>query len=1190
MTAFATSLFCLTRIYTLAELRTFDVRLDQFVANVDAPVDKSRVPFVYHRFLDRDRESGIGDEEIFRILEELDEAGAKQIYILDESIFSDLGAYRSRLPGIVTVLDSSAAASQVERSLLFQPVDDILDVDGRLRAVPWEHPAAELCRNILESGDILVEQRGSRVFLRPPRRAAGNDSGIGEQEGSSVHRLLESVTDPEFRPSMKDRTVIIDRGILEASFAQIPTPTEVLTTGGVYSRLLRSMFYQWNIVEIPFPIQCLGFLTVVGGFCWFSSGLKPYFVGGVGAVAFGVTLLLGWMAIPLGVDFSFVALCFGLFVAISAMVFLEMKRSREILQSFGGAEDAAFEGEESEATMLFTNIPPFLMAMERVGNKNLLAYRRDYNEILAVIARRYHGKVLDYQGDAQMLGFGLRHDDDREHAAEAASAAIEIVDAVKSLAERWNAPQEKLQVHVGVCTGKIALGHLGAVQKQDIAAIGDTTNTAARLMGAAMKQNVPVLVAKSSYLYAEGAITGIELEKVELKGKAQAVEVFGEIEVDSAWRAVNRAKTKETAVSSGGTLAYKGDNRSNLAMSVIFGTIGILVSYTLWSDKTYLQPELYLLDSAHRTFAYQDADPRILLVGIDEASISDPRMGHFPWSRGVYAQIIRNLRDSGYKGLFIDVMFKADRRDDQVGDQAFADALAEDPRVVVAAVLQRNANLRLEAPKLFSLADMGLLTRRFQLGLIHSATETDDVAREAFVTARETASHHSEEAEKRTLFPFAAPALLLEEGDRFELDGDSVWLGDFAVPVKVQDRKSGSTSITLRYGPSTTADGLPPQSGSYRFLSANRLMDPTDPIFGELEGKYLMMGQALTTGEQNEVDRIETVMGRVKGVEVHARALDNLLNRNFLKHSSSGASVLQLILTGVLTISLLTVLRNSKAYLAGLLVLTLSTLVFYVGALFFFGYIFEVLAPLSTILIVSASVLIGRYILTYRALTMVVPAEVVKELLYHHSVQDRRQVATILLTDIRGYTTLSEGRSAVAMLDVLNEYHKRTVACYERYGGQALTYQGDAQIVVFGVFGNRENPAADAAQAALGLQAICDQLREEWGIESRADFDVGAGLCTGEVEVGLLGGGSNLQYSVVGETVRKAHKVQGMSTDLDAAVIMDEETYLAAAGAIVSDDLGLVQPSGLTSPIRLFRAKSVLPNRSAVPVDRIESE
>ena len=276
-----------------------------------------------------------------------------------------------------------------------------------------------------------------------------------------------------------------------------------------------------------------------------------------------------------------------------------------------------------------------------------------------------------------------------------------------------------------------------------------------------------------------------------------------------------------------------------------------------------------------------------------------------------------------------------------------------------------------------------------------------------------------------------------------------------------------------------------------------------------------------------------------------------------------------------LTLFILARYREPVDYLSRMALVLLVTGVGYVFSFVLFNVLFEILILWFCAAVVAASILMGRHVFTFRALTRVIPAEVAEELLFRRHARDRRQIATILLTDIRGYTTLSEGKTAVAMLDVLNEYHKRTVACYDRYGGQALTYQGDAQIVVFGVFGNRSNPAADAAAAALGLQAICDDLREEWGIESREDFDVGAGLCTGEVEVGLLGGGNNLQYSVVGETVRKAHKVQSLSDELSAPVIMDEETYQATNGAVEVDDLGLVQPKGLPHEIRLYRARSV---------------
>jgi adenylate cyclase len=473
----------------------------------------------------------------------------------------------------------------------------------------------------------------------------------------------------------------------------------------------------------------------------------------------------------------------------------------------------------------------------------------------------------------------------------------------------------------------------------------------------------------------------------------------------------------------------------------------------------------------------------------------------------------------------------------------------------------------------FPAADFELLRKRYQLGLLHSATDEDDGARSAYLAARETASHDSLEADLRRLYPSAASALLLAPGDEFSQQAGFVVLGDRRIMAETDSQ--GKSSVLVRFGPPATANGEEPQRGSYKVFPFRRLLDPADPIFAELEGKYIMVGQTLTQGQANEIDRINTVVGELKGVEVHARLLDSLLNDNYFRTLSLGARQAVLYLVCLTTIGILLFYRESKSYLTRLFLFGLILGCLNVFLFWAFSLVTEVVILWMAIAIVSGTVLAGRYILTFKALTRVIPTEIADELLFHHGAKDRRQTATILLTDIRGYTTLSEGKTAVAMLDVLNEYHKRTVSCYDRHGGQALTYQGDAQIVVFGVFGKRSNPAADAVAAALGLQAICDDLREEWGIESRDDFDVGAGLCTGEVEVGLLGGGANLQYSVVGETVRKAHKVQSLSADLNAPVILDEETYQATRGAVEADDLGMVQPKGLPEPIRLYRAKSV---------------
>jgi adenylate cyclase len=342
-----------------------------------------------------------------------------------------------------------------------------------------------------------------------------------------------------------------------------------------------------------------------------------------------------------------------------------------------------------------------------------------------------------------------------------------------------------------------------------------------------------------------------------------------------------------------------------------------------------------------------------------------------------------------------------------------------------------------------------------------------------------------------------------------------------------------------------------------------------------LQGAYIFAGEASQGGERDEIDRVDTPVGRIKGVEAHARTLDTILNASYARPLDVPLDLLWELALAALTTYILVRFRTWQEYLPRVLGVMLLHALVYAGAYLVLSTWLELIHPLAVVVGICAAVMLGRYLLTLRALSRFVPGEVAEELVLHHQVRDRRLVATVLLTDIRGYTTLSESRSAVAMLDILNEYHGRTADCYERHGGQLLTYQGDAQIVVFGVFGRRHNPAADAVAAALELQAICARLRGEWGIACRDEFDVGAGLCTGLVEVGFLGGRQNLQYSVVGETVRKYHKVQSLSATLDAAVILDEDTYLSARGQVACDDLGVVEVAGVAGGLHLYRAVSV---------------
>jgi class 3 adenylate cyclase/CHASE2 domain-containing sensor protein len=1105
------------------------------------------------------RQRGWTDEDTLRLLWRLHQAGAGQVVVFGPELFLKRPP-PERLPPTVRVVEPGPL-------LLDEVGGGVADVDGRVRSLPVDHPGFELVRELCRSlGQTDWEPRGPRFYLAFETRSDAATSSEAYLELLPLHSLDATLATPEGASPFRGGLVLLTRAATSADARAVPAAPADLTPAAFYANAINTMLSGWSLLYLDGLAGSLLTLLGMAAIAALLSGRPPHliFLGGVASIA--TLAFLSLLLFDHGVALPTGQLLIGAFLTVLVLIVLELHRARRALESFGGAEDAHLAGQETQATILFTELPAHLLDLERRQSDDLLARRRDYNRILQQIARKYHGQVLDYQGDAQMIGFGLRHEHDDDHPLEATAAALELVAAIPTLAETWGASAGNLRVHAGVCTGVVALGHVGAVHKQDVAAIGDTTNTAARLMGAAMKLDLPVVVAETTFTAANGRIQGRPLPPVELKGKSAPVAVYAAEAVDESWRQGNRSLRK-ARIPSGGTLVYRGGSRIDLYTTLALAIMAFSAMLIVNRFHAALPLEGKLYDAVARAWRMAPADPRIVIVGIDGESCQPDRLGPFPWSRGVYAKALQNLSASGYKSVFFDILFKQPRADDPGGDEALGRALLEEPRAKVGVAFHESQG-RLQDP-LFFLADTEReqLRKRHQLGLLHKRQDVDGVLRWSILAARETAS----DSQSGKLYPTGAVAAWLSPGERFEATSQGLKLASTTVPSTTNG--SFPHELLIRFGPPSTLEGSPPAPGSYRYVSFWRLLEPSDPIFSQLNGAYLFVGDTFRAGERERTDLVSTPVGRIKGVEAHARTLDTLLNRSFTRRLDPRAAQAWLLLLAGLTTYILARYRTWHQYLPRLLALMLLHGSVYLIALLGFSVWMDGLFPLAMMVGLSGAVMLGRFLLTLRALSRFVPPEVAQEILFHHQARDRRVVATVLLTDIRGYTTLSEGRSAAGMLDVLNEYHRRTVDCYQRHGGQALTYQGDAQIVVFGVFGRRPHPVRDAVAAALELQAICAQLRREWGIDRQDDFDVGAGLCTGEVEVGFLGGKDNLQYSVVGETVRKSHKVQSLSTELQAPVILDEETFLAGRGQIECDDLGLVQLKGVDGQSRLYRAR-----------------
>ncbi len=207
--------------------------------------------------------------------------------------------------------------------------------------------------------------------------------------------------------------------------------------------------------------------------------------------------------------------------------FLAPELAREVLVPGRGA---TLGGQQRVCTVMFFSLPGCLK-QETWDPETLLDRRNQFTSRATDIIQAWGGRVMDFQGDAQMVLFGAP----RElpgHAAAATGAALEILEAARPLVRGWGVEDPaSASVHAGVCTGPLAVGFVGSEQHKEFAAIGDTTNVAARLYAAALKMKVPVLVSETTMSAGSGAIQADPLPPLTLKGKSRPVQVFRAREV-----------------------------------------------------------------------------------------------------------------------------------------------------------------------------------------------------------------------------------------------------------------------------------------------------------------------------------------------------------------------------------------------------------------------------------------------------------------------------------------------------------------------------------------------------------------------------------------------------------------------------------------------------------------------------------
>jgi adenylate cyclase len=181
---------------------------------------------------------------------------------------------------------------------------------------------------------------------------------------------------------------------------------------------------------------------------------------------------------------------------------------------------------------------------------------------------------------------------------------------------------------------------------------------------------------------------------------------------------------------------------------------------------------------------------------------------------------------------------------------------------------------------------------------------------------------------------------------------------------------------------------------------------------------------------------------------------------------------------------------------------------------------------------------------------------------------------TILFSDIRGFTSISEHLDAQSLVALLNEYFTEMVDIVMDHGGVVDKYIGDAIMVVFGAPVPQPDDALRAVQAAVRMREALARLNERLAARGVAPIRTGVGIHSGEVVAGNIGSERRMEYTVIGDAVNLASRLEGSTKELGADVVISDATYALVGDAFPVRFLSTIQVKGRQAPVKVYAVES----------------
>ncbi len=345
-----------------------------------------------------------------------------------------------------------------------------------------------------------------------------------------------------------------------------------------------------------------------------------------------------------------------------------------------------------------------------------------------------------------------------------------------------------------------------------------------------------------------------------------------------------------------------------------------------------------------------------------------------------------------------------------------------------------------------------------------------------------------------------------------------------------------------------------------------------------IDGKFILLG---TSAPGLKDLRSTPLDAGYPGVEIHANVIDNILTGNFI-HKPLIAHLYNIVIIWVLIFLFILLFSLVSSQLIIPIAIIAVTLLFYVLYIVLFGYgfvlgIFIPIIALISTLIASIGI---DYILTSkqkeaakRMLGKKVSPSVMHYLLAHAEedlVSPKEIEATIFFSDIRGFTTISEQiGSPTKLISMLNTYMTPMVDTIINHKGTIDKFIGDAIMAYWNAPIKIDNHADKAVQSAITQIELLDSVNQKIQKDYDVTIHIGIGLHTGLVTAGDMGSEGRSDYTIIGDNVNLASRIEGLTKQYGVPILISEATRQALTGEYIIRSIDIVEVKGKSKPVEI---------------------